>query len=80
VKGVADDEWDRIRVIIRQPYAGKKQFGLHFIDIIADNKLTNTNSSPDEKSRITSRQSLAEFKRLIHANNLLHYNNKLQVN
>ena len=46
VKGVADGEWDRLRIIIRQPYIGKKQYGLHFIDIIGDNKLTNNDTTP----------------------------------
>ena len=41
-KGVADSEWDRLRVICRQPFARRKQFGLQFVDIIEDDKLSSS--------------------------------------
>ena len=41
-KGVTDSEWDRLRVICRQPFARRKEFGLQFVDIIEDDKLSSS--------------------------------------
>ena len=60
-KGVADSEWDRLRVICRQPFARRKQFGLQFVDIIEDDKLSN--GETDEESIISPKQSLAAFRK-----------------
>lgn len=65
-KGVPQGEWDRLRVICRQPYNKDKQFGLQFIDIIADDKQSYDGvSQASDKSQTSPRQSLAQFRRLI---------------
>ena len=61
-EGVGHKEWDRIRIILRQPFA-RKQFGLQFIDIIPDDKLTEASQESDY-----AHQSLAAFRRLIVVN------------
>ncbi|XP_046840550.1 uncharacterized protein LOC124434697 isoform X2 [Xenia sp. Carnegie-2017] len=57
-KNVIDEKWDRLRVICRQPYTKNKQFGLQFIDIIADTKPAK--ESPNTRRHPT--QSLSAFK------------------
>lgn len=54
-----DEKWDRLRVICRQPYTKNKQFGLQFIDIIADTKPAK--ESPNTRRHPT--QSLSAFKK-----------------
>lgn len=62
IKNVSDQEWDRIRVICRQPFNKEKQFGLQFIDFIADDKLANENQHGKE-CNATPKQTLAQFRR-----------------
>ena len=60
-KGVADDKWDRLRVICRQPFAKRAQFGLQFVDIIEDDKLSNSETADQLKT--SPDQSLAAFRK-----------------
>ena len=60
-KGVADDEWDRLRVICLQPFAKRVQFGLQFVDIIEDDKLRNSETADELKT--SPDQSLAAFRK-----------------
>jgi hypothetical protein len=59
VQGVTDGDWDRLRVILRQPYNKNKQFGLRFLDIIPNNET----SQVPVKSKTSPKQSLAAFRR-----------------
>ncbi|XP_028400541.1 uncharacterized protein LOC114523723 isoform X2 [Dendronephthya gigantea] len=58
-KDVPEEEWDRVRVVCRQPFTKDKQFGLQFVDIIEGSNLENSASN---KAKTPQRQSLAEFR------------------
>ena len=58
---VANERWDRVRVICSQPFNKERQFGLQFIDFVADDKQS---SCENEKRLVSSpSQSLAEFRK-----------------